>query len=165
MVTAVSVKIVDKHGVFPWMRGLPRKIEKIGDRETYNLARFGAKAMKESAMNAGIKEWHNKMIKPIKAKRIRKGKHVIQIPWIVARLDIMPGHYVSLKRGRLITQWAQERFGTMKITGKSRVRYGPKGGIRGSIFVTRHRFIESGYRKTLNRLDIVANRIGNRIVS
>ena len=149
MPVAVQVKIRD-HGTFAYLKGLSSRTKKIGNLETWNLTQFGAKSLIQSAMAAGIKPWRGKLLKygrGIAPRKLGKGRYGIFIAQSGIWLDRMPPHFVSLKRGRLITQWAQEK------------------GIKSkAIYVRPHPFIDAGYQKMINRLDIVANRIGNRIV-
>ena len=160
----VSVKITVKdNGTFLYLNKLKERTVKIGNREAWNLARSGARLMKESAMQAGIKEWRKKMIAPIRAVKRNKGRYVVEIPWTVARLDIMQSHYVALKPGRLITEWARDRFGTKVVSGKSRVRYGKKGGIKGAVFVIRRPFLNRGFRRIVSRANRTVKRIAKKI--
>lgn len=151
MVAVVDVKI--KGGfteVRNYLNKLPRIAEKIGNLEAWNLTQFGAKSLIQSALNAGIKPWRNKLLKygmGIEPRKLGKNRYGIFIPYYGIYLDQMAPHFVSLKRGRLISQWAKDK------------------GIKAkAIKVRPHPFIDSGYRKMLNRLEITANRIGNRIV-
>jgi len=165
-----QVKIVDKQGTFKFLRALPKKTEKIGLKETWNLAQKGAKYIRNSAERAEITEWRGKMIAPIQARKRRKGEYVIKIPQIIARLDYLPSHFVALRRGRLITEWAKERFGTKRVSGLSKVYYGPRGGIlyqkgrRSALFVTQRPFIERGFMRMVNEANRTINRIANKIV-
>ena len=115
----VQVRIMDRQNTMRFLRTTPRRTATVSKREMWNLARKGASLIKESARESGIKEWRNKMINPIMAKKIGKGRYKIVIPKIIARLDYMPGHYVALKPGRLITEWAKDRYGTKRVSGLS----------------------------------------------
>lgn len=65
-------------------------------------------------------------------------------------LDSMEPHYVSLKRGRNITDWTRRHLPLMKKTGRSRVFKGPRGGIRGGwLYVTPTPWIEKPKRRGL----------------
>jgi len=160
----VAVKILVKdRGTFLYLKNLPKKVVKIGNREAWNLARSGARLMRESAMQAGIKEWRQMMLKSIMAVKRQKGKYEVRIPWTVARLDLMQSHYVALKPGRLITQWAQERFGTKVVSGKSRVHIGKRGKMSGAVYVIRRPFISRGFRRMVSRAERTAKRIAKKI--
>ena len=159
----VEIRIRDK-GTFAYLDGISKRTKKVGETEIGYFAKFGAQALKHSALRAGITEWKGKMIKPIEAKKLSSRRWGIYIPQIIKRLDELPDHYVSLKKGRLITLWAQERFGTKTLTGLSRVSYTKRGKIRGAIYVTQHPFIESGFNSMVKRATMVANRIANKSI-
>ena len=159
----VKVRIIDKGGL-KWLKTAPKKVAKYGDQGMKALAKKGTELIKDAARQSGITEWRNKMINPIRYSKIRKGEYKIIIPETIARLDYMPGHYVALKPGRLITEWAKDRFGTRKTSGLSRVRYGKRGGIKGAVYVIQRPFVNRGFKRIGNYADRIANRIANKIV-
>ena len=107
MPTAVTVQVND-HGTFAYMRELVTRTEKIGLRETWNLTQFGARMIKEEHQLTSQK-FREKISKGIKAKKLKRATYGITIPIEGIYLDRMAPHWVSLKRGRLITQWAKQR--------------------------------------------------------
>ena len=145
----VEVRVRD-NGTFMYLEGLSKRTKKIGDEEAGKLAQFGVEALMQSAALAGIAPWRGNLFGPngISVKRLAKHRYGIQIPMHGIFLDRMKPHYVSLKKGRLITQWATEKLGKRS----------------GSIFVSPHPFIERGYKNMAKRANIVANRIANKIV-
>ena len=152
MVEAVTIRVKGLTEVTSFVNNLPIKAEKIGNREAWNLMQFAAKSYIQSAINAGIKPWRNRLLKygtGIEPRKLGKGRYGLFIPYYGIHLDKMPPHFVSLKRGRLVTQWARAKG----ITGKA-------------IFVRPHPYIMRGFGKVLNRLhNITGKRIANRIVS
>ena len=91
----------------------------------------------------------------------------VLIPQSASHLDSMKPHYVSLKRGRAITRWAQQNFdGKRHKNGKglSGVRIGPRGGIKGFLYVSSDPFIEKALlrseRWTRQRFDNIVNKYG-----
>ena len=155
MAKAVEVRVKD-NGTFLYLKNLPIRANKIGNREAWNLTQFGAKKIKESAFQAGIKRWKGTWLtaQGIAPRKIRKGAYGIFIHDKGIKLDRMPPHAVALKRGRPITKWAQQ--------------YGLKGfimndGTRG-LMVKGHPFIVNGFIKMLNRADIVAEKIAKKTV-
>lgn len=146
--TAVEVKIRD-NGLITQnklVRNLTRRTIKIGARETWNLTQFGAKKIREAHAQTS-ESWKGKITRGIKAKKLKQLTYGISFNKEAMALDRMKPHWVSLKRGRLITQWARDR------------------GIKArSIKVHAHPYIELGFTRMLNRLDIVVNRIANGIV-
>lgn len=86
----------------------------------------------------------------------KRGRNVFEVtvPSKLVNLDRAPSHFVSLKRGRRITQWANKYYMAIHIkTGLSKVRRGPRGAVIGGyIFATPHPFIDKGYEKVEPRL-------------
>ena len=102
-----------------------------------------------------------------KSEMLSKFRHVIKIPLSAAHLDSMTPHHVSLKRGRAITKWSRKYYSRNSVFQKgrkSRVIIGPRGGIKGSLFVSPDPFIERGYNKVANRLPIMLNRTLHRTI-
>ena len=145
MPIAVTVQVKD-HGTFNYMRELATRTKKVGLRETWNLTQFGAKAIKEQHQLTS-QNFRGKISKGIKAKKLKRATYGIMIPVEGIYLDRMAPHWVALKRGRLITQWAKQRG----IVGKA-------------IKVHAHPFVQAGFMRMVNRAGITANRIGNKIV-
>ena len=143
---AVQVKVV-KDTATPFLDGLGPKAQKIGKREAWNLTQFGSKMMRE-AHSITSEYWKGQIRAGIKAKKLGEGRYGIEFTKEAMGLDRMIPHWVSLKKGRDITEWAKAR------------------GVKGkAVFVHPHPYIEIGFQQMVNRLDIVANRIANEIVS
>ena len=145
MVVAVTVQVKD-HGTFNYLRELERKTKKVGLRETWNLTQFGARMIKEEHQRTSTK-FRGKISKGIRAKKLKRATYGITIPIEGIYLDRMAPHWVALKRGRLITQWAKQ-----------------KGIVARAIKVHAHPFVQAGFMRMVNRADITANRIANKIV-
>lgn len=89
----------------------------------------------------------------IKAQQLSRIKSVVKIPQKLMFLDVMRPHYVSLKRGRAIMRWVRKHYGTRVVSGKSRVRKGPRGGITGGfLYVTPHPFVNKALIRSRRRL-------------
>ena len=149
MATPVEVKVKD-HGTYAYLNGLAEKSIGIGKKESWNLTQYGAKAVIQSARDAGIKPWRGKLLTygtGIEPRKLGEGRYGIFVPIEGIYLDRMSDHYVALKRGRLIYKWAQDKLNK-------------KGGV---IFVTKHPYIENGFLNMLNRLELTANIIKNKI--
>ncbi len=127
MVITIEVKT---EKVKNMITGYIRTIPEATARGSFELARFGAKQLKIQAMAAGIKPWgggNRKLFsRQTRAKKAGKGVWQIVMPLHGKFLDSMRPHWVSLKRGRLITKWAKD-----------------KGITAGSIFVRPHPFVAS----------------------
>lgn len=151
MVRAVEFRVKD-NGTFLFLNNLPNKLEKIGNREVWNLTQFGAGALIRSAKNVGqIKPWRNILMKfgvGINPKKIRKNTYAIEIPSYGIKLDSMKPHHVSLKRGRNITKWAGDKLGRKT----------------GSVFVRKHPFINAGFQRMVAQAEITVNNIANKAV-
>ena len=145
MVTPIKVQVRD-NGTFAYLRGVSDRAKKIPPIEAWNLTQFGAREVKESHERTS-ERFRRKISAGIQARKLGRNKYGIFIPIEGIWLDRMSPHWVSIKRGRLIFQWAKERG----INAKA-------------IKVNPHPFVDAGFRRMVNRLDIVANRIANKIV-
>ncbi len=145
MPVAVTVEIKD-HGTFSYLREMVNRAPVIGRRETWNLTQIGARSIRESHERTSQK-FTGKISKGIRARKLKRDTYGIFIPIEGIYLDRMVPHWVALKRGRLITEWAKQR-----------------GIVGRAIKVQAHPFVANGYKMMLNRLDITANRIANKIV-
>lgn len=147
MATSVTVRVRD-NGTFLWLKNFPKRTRKIGLRDAWNLTQRGARLIKESAIEAGIKDFDKKLlhggIEPVK---LREGEYGIKMPLYGLALDRQRRHWVSLKRGRKITRWAK--------------KYGIKAK---AIRVRRYPFINKGYRRMLGHANIIVNRMADKIV-
>ena len=145
MYAAVQVKVKD-NGTYVYLDGLAPRAQKIGKRETWNLTQFGSKMMRESH-SITSEHWKGQIRAGITAKKLGENQYGIEFTKEAMGLDRMTPHWVSLKPGRDITEWAKAR------------------GLKGkAVFVHPHPYIELGFQQMVNRLDIVANRIANEIV-
>ena len=145
---AVSIRVRD-NGTFMWLKGMPKRARKIGNRGAYNLARRGAKLIKESAREAGIKHFDKVLLTEngIRAVKIKLGEYGIEMPLYGIALDRQRKHWVSLKPGRKITRWAKS-----------------KGIYARAIKVRGYPFINRGYRRMVNYSNIIVNRMADEIV-
>ena len=150
MPIGATVRVKD-NGTFMYLRNLPKRTKRIGLRQAWNLTQKGAKLLRVSAVNANIKPWRGLLLNPkkgIEARKLGKGRYGIFIPYYGIHLDKMSPHFVSLKRGRLITRWVNEKIGK-------------KGG---AIMVRPHPYITRGYMRMVAQANRTANRIANKIV-
>lgn len=133
----VTVKVSDR--ATPYINRITKAIPVEGNKMAWRVAQKGALLMKRSALIAGIRPSSGRLfgkggIRPVK---IREGHYGISIPREGVMLDNMPPHWVSLKRGRRITEvWAK------KANFKS-----------WHVFVHPHPFIENGWRQTVQSVD------------
>ena len=144
--TAVTLKVRD-NGTFAWAKKLPEHTKRIGNREAWNLTQQGAKIMRVTHLQ-NTEAWKGRIRRGMKPKKIVKGTYGIEFSKQAIGIDRMRPHWVSLKRGRLITEWARAR-----------------GIKKRAIWVTKKPYIEAGYLKMLGRLDqIILKRIADKIV-
>ncbi len=95
------------------------------------IRRWGNDFARFLQMSTKAHNWRGKLTKSIRWEQRRRGLigNLFMLRYGIA-LDRMPPHYVSLKRGRKITQWAKDKG----FTGRS-------------IFVKPHPFIDRIYSK------------------
>ena len=83
----------------------------------------------------------------ITPRKIKKGQYGIFMPRYGVFLDSMKTHAIALKKGRLITKWARQK------------------GIMGKFMTVRaHPYLDVGFAKMVNRANITAQNIANKIV-
>ncbi|MHA1827953.1 MAG: hypothetical protein ACTSX6_04815 [Candidatus Heimdallarchaeaceae archaeon] len=148
MVIAINIQTEKVRNM---LSGYVRTIPEATNRGVYNLARFGAKALKDEARRAGIKHWgggkRQLLSNQTRARKLSKGNYVVVMPIHGKYLDSMQPHFVALKRGRLITKWAKEK------------------GIKASaIFVKPHPFIRPAVRRTISKAKKIVEKEVNRAV-
>lgn len=134
---------------------LPVKLATTLDQATFDYAKIVAGAMKKEVLidpKRPITTDRANAARFIKAKKKSKFRSQVVLPRSLFFLDTMMPHYVSLKRGRNISKWAKKNFGNASITNRSRVSRGPRGGLRGVLWVTPHRFTAKALRKVRARL-------------
>ena len=132
------------------MQEVPKVLIKALETIPQELADYHVVSMRRQFVLGQTKAPRGKTANKFRAKHLSKRRSVITIPVTANYLDKMRPHYVSLKPGRNITTWAQRYYdGTPRRTGRSRVSRGPRGGVKGSIFVTPHPFIDAAEAKTM----------------
>ena len=134
---------------------------------------FAKQVATELIIGASNNVFTGDLIKSIRAERLSKNRSVVKMKKRGIYLDRMRPHYVGLFPGRKITvgvspaslslssgrgikKWAEAKFGKSeptRVSGKSRVWYGPRGGMKGAIYVTPHPFIDAAYSRVFPRLD------------
>ncbi len=92
----------------------------------------------------------------------RRGNIVtVTVPGSAAHLDSMSPHYVSLKRGRNISKWANDYYSSSYRggAGRSRVKRGPRGAIvGGALYVQPDPFIKKALNKVRTQDKTVVKR-------
>ena len=114
------------------------------DSSLFGFANHIVKKMKVNALNDPLRpitKDRQIAVALIHAKRLSNNRSVIKMPRSLMFLDSMKPHYVSLKRGRKIVSWTKKNYGSVTVSGRSRVRRGPQGGVKGALYVTPHPFV------------------------
>lgn len=158
MPTAIEVKVSGLTEVNNLVKNLPIKADKIGNLEAWNLTQFGASQLIQSAENIGIEPWRGRLLtygSGIKPRKIGKGRYGIFVPYYGIELDQWRGGFKPVNRGTLFEKWTKEK-------GFEAIKAGARKNKQ--IYVHPHPFIDTGFRKMIERLDIYANRIANGIV-
>ena len=141
------------------MTQLQRRLPEAGEESVHELAQFAAETYLKQAMfhspraipdksgqTKNIQMWRGRLFNTLLQQRMnprKKSRYTRElfIPSYAVKLDRQKPHFVALKRGRLITQWASEKLGKK----------------RGSVMVAAHPFINKANR-------IIGQNV-NRIVS
>jgi hypothetical protein len=117
----MRIEVNVKDVVRTWT-GYQRTLPKGARRGVWNVTRRLQKELKMEVQNQGL-IWRGKLLKSIQARKLSKNMYGIYMPYYGEHLDRMPTHWVSLRRGRLITQWAMDKLG--KQTGAIQVHAHP----------------------------------------
>ena len=161
---------IDNSGTIKMMAGL-KKIPKGVKRATGAYSKLVVRRLRSGLMNSERATSSRALLKPgIKAKRKSNSVSVIQIPRQAFLLDSMKPHYVALKRGRKIRSWVNKHYGNLAVSRKSRVFFGPRGGIvhkkgkKSALYVTPDPFIEKSLRGTEKKLaELLGRDIGRAL--
>ena len=149
---SVQVKIKSK-ATFAYLRGVSDRVRKVGPREAWNLTQTGAKLIRRTHLETSQK-YKGRIRSGINAMKLGKNSYGIAFSKQAMGLDSMRPHWVALKRGRLITQWARDRGLIDPKTGK----------LPRAIKVHKHPYINRGFGLMVNRLNSKTNKIANKII-
>lgn len=108
---------VNANKVINMLTGYTRTIPQGGNEGIRKVAEYGTFALKDEAIKANIKPWRGVLNRSIRAVKKSKSSWVIKMAKHGVYLDSMRPHWVSLKRGRLITQWAKDRGIIANVSG------------------------------------------------
>ena len=132
---------------------------------TANHATTVGQEMKKSLLSIKTTSSKQDIAKSIKSMKIKRFNYDVVISQKGSWLDSMTPHYVSLKRGRVIVKWVKKYFGTLNVSNKSKVNFGPKGGVKGQLYVTPHPFIDRGIVRAQQKFNAMARRTIKNIVT
>jgi hypothetical protein len=134
MVVTITVKTRGMENVQKLAGRLPKAMrEEISDAN-FNYAMLARDSLRNQLMRTS-ERWRYKIYNGIKARKKSKFTSVVVVPLEGIALDSMKTHWVSLKKGRLITEWAED-----------------KGINASAIEVHKHPFIDAGLRRVRKRL-------------
>ena len=155
VISNMQVVVKGDKEVFLYSDRMRKRIPVEGAKAAWNLTQMGARFLRDQAVLSGIRSFRGKLLSPsgIEARKLAKYRYGIFMPYYGAMLDRMPTHYAPIRRGTIMHRWAQQRG----IRDK-------RGKIPKYIKVSKHPFIEAGWRNLLNVLDVKLNRTANKII-
>ncbi len=142
----IAIKI-DTRNVMNMLKGYQKTLPKAADRGIQNLTKFAAKTLADQARGQRIRSWKGEFygtLKQQQSRPIKLGKYSygVSIPEYAMALDKMQSHWVALKRGRAIRQWALDRGIAVTVGTGFRPEVTIYPFRTTSIFVHRHPFID-----------------------
>ncbi len=109
---------IDIKNVMNMLNALKRTLPASAREGVWNVTKKLEEELKKEVQKQGL-IWRGKLLKNIEARKLSKDAFGIFMPYYGTYLDSMPTHWVALKRGRLITQWAKEKapraFGAIEV--------------------------------------------------
>ena len=148
IVAKVSVKNLK---AFNRVSGIVRKLPKNIADGGYEFAKLYERNLK-IALETGGHIWRGTsggLLRTIMARRTSKNRSEVFMPRYGIALDRMKPHFVKLKRGRMIRQWALTK-------GNDRVKMVAAG--EGSIWVRPHPYINAAFSKSFANLRKILKR-------
>ena len=153
---------VDTRKVENMLNGYKRTIPRAGRKATKKIASMYASFYLRQMIRSKITPWtghsHNLLNQQVgNPIRLSKDSYGVIVPQYLVMLDSMKPHWVSLKRGRSITKWAQQ-----KLSLDARAIY---FGL-GKIFVRPHPWITSANIRAGKNVRLIAqHEIHNAIIA
>lgn len=155
MTTVVRVDTRGLDRLMGRVKKIPNSLGKVG----YDWCKVAAKDLRMQAMSSSrATPSRGKATQQIMARKKGKRRAEVVMPRKLMLLDSMKPHYVALKRGRAITDWARKYYGSKVVSAKSRVFKGPRGGIqhtpgrKSALFVTPDPFINKALMRAEKKL-------------
>ena len=105
----IEIKVYAKDAI-NMLEGYQKTIPAGARRGVWNVTRRLQKELRAEVLNQGL-IWRGKLLKSIQARKLSENVYGIFMPKYGEYLDSMPTHWVSLRRGRLITRWAMDKLG------------------------------------------------------
>ena len=140
MITA-EVSVKNLAGVSHLFNVLPRVLREEMGKSMKDIANIHAKNLRLQLLRTS-KRFDYKIFSSIKAEKKSDFKSIVKMSQDGLNLDSMKTHWVSLKKGRRITQWAIKR----KLKDKT-------GRLPRAIQVRAHPFIDVAFTRTKKRIN------------
>lgn len=132
---------VVKDEITPFLKKFPGKTRKaIGDG-LFKIAKRAQGNLRRELSRQHLTDTF-RLWRGIEGRRASNIRSKVFIPLYGVQLDSMKPHYVSLKRGRSVTKWTQRHVPLKTTHGKSRIYTGPRGGVKGALYVVPHPWIK-----------------------
>ena len=133
---------------------LPKNLQDEVGKGMYDMALNNQNSLKKQLRMVSKSFKGNHKIKPgIKARKISNNTSIVNMPLEGIYLDSMKTHWVSLKRGRMITRWAIER-GLEGVDGR----------LPRAIQVHAHPFIYDGMLNAKKKNKSILNNIAKKAI-
>ena len=147
---------IDARNAIEMVRGISTNLPKSIDKGLEELALKAVDNLRLSAEQANIKFWGKGKERSIFKggifkRRMGNNQYNVYMAQHGIYLDSMRPHWVSLKRGREITQWAKDR-GLGHLVG-------------GAIIVRPHPFIKRAFIQTIKDVKLVERRVRRTVNS
>ena len=147
------------------IKGLPVRLGET----TYRFAKLARDSMKQQFKIQRKRASRKRTADRFKAKKVSKYNSVVTIPLSAAMLDSMSPHYVALKSGRNITNWARKYYSSnskfKRAPYLSKVRRNTMGGVKGVLFVHPDPFINKALNRVRNRLPVMLRKTVKEVVA
>lgn len=145
-----------------FLRVLPSELQTQIGMAMFNYAAIIRENLKLELMNDPLrpvptpnrKEARNRIV----AEKVSKFRSVVKMPQSLKNLDRLPQRTILLERNRSLNRWARRNIVKgnnimmIHVSGDSKVKFGPRGGLRGKMVVTPHPFVNKALIRSKNRL-------------
>ncbi len=145
----IDIKI-DAKNVTQMLQGYQETLPKGARRGVWLLTLRMQKELRKEIRNQGL-IWRGKLLKETRARKLTKDSYGIFMPLYGKQLDEMRTHAVQLRRGKLITKWAQDKMPNPPAAG-------------GYITVRKHPFIDAPFNKVVRQTKKIVEKEINKAI-
>ena len=164
MAAILQVQVIGAKETIRHLNGIMERLPLAVDDAIQEFGESAVKNLKREVQLKGL-VWRGKLLGGIYWARLSRVRGELRMPLEGIYVDRMRPHWVKLKRGRLIRQWAIEH-GIFQTEGKpftgSELFAAAKE--ERSIFVRPHPFIDKPLRRSINDLPRILKRHVSRAV-